>query len=161
MISLNHMNKVLPALALLVALTVGFFVFYQNRPAEQKALATPETVREASDSQKWETQTDDQAGVTIVVTPLDLAPESSEWKFDVGINTHSVELDQDMTKIVVLTDDQGKEYKPVRWDGAPPGGHHREGVLAFSAIRPAPRLVGLTIRDIGGIPARSLQWDLE
>ena len=155
------MNKTLTALVLLAALTVGFFVFYQNRPAEQKTPATPETAREESSSQKWETKTDDQAGVTIVVTPLDLAPESSEWKFDIGINTHSVELDQDMTKIVVLTDDQGKEYKPVAWDGAAPGGHHREGVLTFKAISPMPHSVELTIKNIGGIPERSLQWDLK
>ena len=161
MISLNHMNKVLPALALLVALTVGFFVFYQNRPAEQKTPATPETVREASSSQKWETKTEEQAGVTIVVTSLDLAPKSSEWKFDVGINTHSVELDQDMTKIVVLTDDQGTEYRPVAWDGAAPGGHHREGILTFKAISPMPQSIELTIKDIGGIPERSLKWDLK
>ena len=155
------MNKTLTALVLLAALTVGFFVFYQNRPAEQKTSATPETVRQTSDYEMWETKTDDQAGVTIVVTPLDLAPESSEWKFDIGINTHSVELDQDMTKIVVLTDDQGKEYKPVAWDGAAPGGHHREGVLTFKAISPMPHSVELTIKNIGGIPERSLQWDLK
>src|SRR3989338_8375309 len=155
------MNKILPALALLATLTVGFFVFYQNRPAEKKTPATPETVQRAGNSQKWETKTDDQADITVVVTPLDLAPESSEWKFDIGINTHSVELDQDMTKIVVLTDDQGKEYKPVAWDGAAPGGHHREGVLTFKAISPMSRSVELTIKNIGGIPERSLQWDLK
>src|SRR3989344_1313897 len=160
MISLNHMNKVLPALALLVALTVGFFVFYQNRPAEQKTPATPETVREASSSQKWETKTEEQAGVTIVVTPLDLAPESSEWKFDVGINTHSVELDQDMTAITVLTDDQGKEYKPVRWDGAPPGGDHREGGVTFISDKPAPRSVTLKIQNVG-VPERNFTWPVQ
>ena len=155
------MNKTLTALVLLAALTVGFFVFYQNRPAEQEAPATPETAREASSSQKWETKTDDQVGVTIVVTPLDLAPESSEWKFDIGINTHSVELDQDMTKIVVLTDDQGKEYNPVACDCAAPGGHHREGILTFKAISPVPQSIELTIKDIGGIPERSFKWDLK
>ena len=155
------MNKMLPALALLAALAVGSFVFYQNRPAEQKTPASPETVREAGDSQKWETKTDDQEGVTIVVTPLDISPQSAEWKFDVGINTHSVELDQDMTTIAVLTDEQGTEYTPVGWEGAPAGGHHREGVLTFSALKPAPRSVGLTIKDIGGIPERLFKWDLK
>ena len=155
------MKNTIITIAAIAILAIGFVLLYQNRPTEQKAPATPETAREASSSQKWETKTDDQAGVTIVVTPLDLAPESSEWKFDIGINTHSVELDQDMTKIVVLTDDQGKEYKPVAWDGAAPGGHHREGVLTFKAISPMPHSVELTIKNIGGIPERSLQWDLK
>ena len=155
------MKNTIITIAAIAILAIGFVLLYQNRPAEQKTPATPETAREASSSQKWETKTDDQAGVTIVVTPLDLAPESSEWKFDIGINTHSVELDQDMTKIVVLTDDQGKEYKPVAWDGAAPGGHHREGVLTFKAISPMSRSVELTIKNIGGIPERSFKWDLQ
>ena len=153
------MNKILPALALLATLTVGFFVFYQNRPAEKKTPATPETVQRAGSSQKWETKTDDQADITVVVTPLDLAPESSEWKFDIGINTHSVELDQDMTKIVVLTDDQGKVYQPVGWDGAPPGGHHREGVLMFAPVTPYPQNLTLNIKDIADVQ-RSFSWIL-
>ena len=155
------MNKVLMTIALLAVLTGAFVILYRDRPAQEETSAAPGIGEQASSSGKWETKTEDQASVTVVVTPLDLAPGSSEWKFDIGINTHSVELDQDMTKVVVLTDDLGKEYVPVRWDGAPPGGHHREGVLTFSAPTSVPQSVRLTIKDIGGIPERTFEWDLK
>ena len=76
------------------------------------------------------------------------------------LNTHSAELDQDMTKIAVLVDEQGKEYKPLAWEGAEPGGHHREGVLIFNAIQPMPQTVEIRIRDIGSVPGWSFKWDM-
>jgi len=155
------MNKVLIVIVLLAVLAGGLLVLYPNRPAQQATPIAPATDQSGDISRQWETKTDDQEGVTIVVTPLDLSPQSAEWKFDVGINTHSVELDQDMTAVAVLTDEQGKEYKPVGWEGAPAGGHHREGVLTFSALKPMPRSVGLTIKDIGDIPERLFKWDLK
>jgi hypothetical protein len=72
------------------------------------------------------------------------------------MNTHSVELDQDMTKIAILVDDQGKEYKPISWEG-PVGGHHREGMLIFNQITPNPKSVELKISSIGGV-VRSFTW---
>lgn len=97
--------------------------------------------------------------MTVVVTPLDLSPNSREWKFDVGMNTHSVELDQDMIKIAILVDDKGKEYKPISWDG-PIGGHHREGVLIFNQVKPNSKSVELKISDIGDV-VRSFKWDIK
>ena len=108
--------------------------------------------------QQWETKTDDQASVNVVVTPLDLSPQSAEWKFDVGMNTHSVELSQDMTQSVALVGDDGKTYQPTQWEG-PADGHHREGILFFSPITPYPQQLTLKISDIGGVP-RSFSWVL-
>lgn len=139
-------NKIIIILSVL-AFIGGFLIFYQNRSTVQKTPSAPEVNQQTNDLQKWETKTDDQANVTVVVTPLDLSPRSAEWKFDIGMNTHSVELDQDMMKSVVLIDDQGKEYRPTGWEG-PVGGHHREGVLTFNAIVPAPKLVELKITGI-------------
>ena len=75
------------------------------------------------------------------------------------MDTHSVELDQDMTKITVLVDDQGKEYKPLGWEGTV-GGHHREGMLIFNQITPTPKSVKLKISGIGDV-VRSFVWQLE
>ena len=76
------------------------------------------------------------------------------------MSTHSVELDQDLTQVTVLVDDQGKEYKPLSWEGAI-GGHHREGTLIFDSITPIPKLIEMKIRDIDGISERSFKWDLK
>lgn len=151
-------NKIMTILSVL-AFVGGFLIFYQSRPAVEKTPATPETSQQTDNSQKWETKTDEQANVTVVVTPLNLSSQSAEWKFDIGMNTHSVELDQDMTKSAVLIDDQGKEYKPTNWEG-PVGGHHREGVLTFSRVTPIPKSVELKISDIGGV-VRTFSWQLK
>jgi len=108
--------------------------------------------------QKWESKVNDQASVTITVTPTLLSAESGEWKFDVVMDTHSVELDQDMTKVAVLIDEQRKEYRALNWEG-PTGGHHREGILTFTKITPSPKSVELKISDIGGV-VRIFNWQL-
>lgn len=140
----------------MLAFIGGFLIFYQSRPAVQKTPTIPEINQQANNSQKWETKIDDQANITVVITPLDLSPQSVEWKFDVGMNTHSVELDQDMTKIAVLIDDQGKEYRPLAWAG-PTGGHHREGTLTFARITPTPKSIELKITGVADV-IRSFVW---
>ena len=149
------MKKTVITILSIVAFVAGFLIFYQNRPIKTPA---PQGNQQSSNSQKWETKTDDQASVNVVVTPLDLSQQSSEWKFDVGMNTHSVELDQDMTKSAVLVDEQGKEYASIKWDG-PVGGHHREGTLSFAPITPYPQHLTMKIKGVGGVD-RSFSWTL-
>jgi len=154
------MNKTIIIL-LIVVLIGGFLIFYQNRSRgiEQKTSGTNQINQQTNIELKWETKTDEQANITVTVTPIDILSQSKEWKFDVVMNTHSVELDQDMTKIAVLVDDQDKEYKPFNWEG-PVGGHHREGVLIFNQIVPIPKSVELKISGIGDV-VRSFTWQLK
>ena len=140
----------------IVALVGGFLIFYQNRPAEQKI--NLETNQQINSARKWEVKTDEQASVTVVITPIDLTPQSTEWKFNVVMDTHSVELDQDITKSATLIDNEGKEYASLTWDGTT-GGHHREGVLIFSQITPTPKSIELKISGIGDV-SRSFIWEL-
>jgi hypothetical protein len=134
----------------------GFLVFYNPKPASSPTQNNSDV---SGTSQKWESKIDEQASVTVTVTPTLLSEESEEWKFDVVMDTHSVELDQDMTKIAILIDEQGKEYKALNWEG-PTGGHHREGIITFNKITPAPKSVELKISDIGGV-VRSFTWQLK
>ena len=67
------------------------------------------------------------------------------------MDTHSVELDQDMSKITILVDDQGNEYKSLRWEGTPAGGHHREGALVFERIKSNSNSIELKIFSIGDV----------
>ena len=158
MISLNHMNKKVITISILaLAFMGGFLVFYNP-----KTVSTPPTQNNFDISgtvQKWESKIDNQASVTVTVTPTLLGEKSGEWKFDVVMDTHSVELDQDMTKVAILINEQGKEYKAQSWDG-PTGGHHREGILTFSKITPTPKSVELKISDIGGV-VRTFNWQLK
>lgn len=151
------MNKTITIFVLALAFIGGFLVFYNPKPA-------PDPVQENSSvsetQQKWESRIDDQANVTVTVTPSNLSIDSKEWKLDVVMDTHSVELDQDMTGVAMLVDDFGKEYKPLRWEGAGAGGHHREGMLVFGAINPMPSHLELKIKSVGGVD-RSFKWDFE
>ncbi|KKT95008.1 MAG: hypothetical protein UW97_C0030G0004 [Parcubacteria group bacterium GW2011_GWA2_45_15] len=150
------MKKSVITILSLVAFMGGFLIFYNLK-------TVPSPTQNNSDvlntPQKLESKVDDQASVTVTVTPIDILSGSKEWKFDVVMDTHSVELDQDLIKTTVLIDDQGKEYKPISWEG-PVGGHHREGVLTFSQIIPPPQSVELKISGIGDV-VRSFVWQFK
>lgn len=80
--------------------------------------------------------------------------------FEVTMNTHSVDLVDDMTKIAILRDAAGKEYTPTAWEGAGPGGHHREGELQFAAMTTKPKYVELVIKDLAQVAEREFRWEL-
>jgi hypothetical protein len=149
-------NKTLTILTLALAFLGGFLFFYRGGPTKELIPIVNQANQQATTKQTWETKTEEQANVTVTVAPIDILSESKEWKFDIVMDTHSVELDQDMAKIAVLVDGQGKEYKPISWEG-PVGGHHREGVLKFNQINPIPKSVELKISEIGGV-SRSFNW---
>src|SRR3989338_8235761 len=135
------MNKTLTVSTLILALIGGFFIFYNPKTSpvlDQNNFSIDDI------AQNLESKTDEQASITVTITPVDISPESKEWKFDVIMNTHSVELDQDLIQAVALVDDTGKEYKPLNWEGAVRG-HHREGVLIFNQITPIPKSLELKI----------------
>lgn len=154
------MKKTFPIIILVIAFLAGFFIFYRGKPASAPVVQEKNSSTSSSTQQNWPPQTDEQTAVTVIVTPIDLGVDSKEWKFDVAMNTHSVELNQDMAEVSVLVDDFGKKYPAIKWGGAEPGGHHREGVLTFEAINPMPSHLELRIKNIGGVE-RSFKWDLE
>lgn len=113
---------------------------------------------EADQVPAYETRLSSEAGVEVEVTPLSIG--SGSWTFEVGLSTHSVDLAEDLMKVSVLRTDAGKELSPVSWDGSPPGGHHREGVLTFENPGDGVEGVALEIREVGGVEVRSFEWDL-
>src|SRR5512143_1976188 len=76
------------------------------------------------------TQTDDEAMVTVAVTPLNFDDKSAATlDFKIALNTHSVDLGYDLTQIATLSNDAGEKVQPIKWAGPAGGGHHREGTL--------------------------------
>ncbi|MEE8431347.1 MAG: hypothetical protein V3S16_08865 [Candidatus Desulfatibia sp.] len=108
----------------------------------------------------YERKSSSENKVKVVVSPVQLASGRTA-KFEVRMTTHSVELNQDIVAVSTLKDNNGHKYRPLRWTGSPPGGHHREGVLEFPAIEGNPNTVTLFIRDIAGVPQRIFEWKLE
>jgi hypothetical protein len=105
-------------------------------------------------------QTVEAANVTVKVTPLTLK-QGEPPVFDIAMDTHSVDLAGDMLKTVVLRDDTGKEYAPSTWDGAGPGGHHREGKIKFAPVTTTPKSLTLVVKNLAGVPERAFKWDVE
>ncbi len=107
------------------------------------------------------TQKSSDRGVTVAVTPKNVAAGAKTWDFTVLLDTHSGDLSDDLTKNAVLVDGRGTEYRPLAWEGAGPGGHHREGTLKFNPIAPAPAAIELRIQRQGEPSARSFRWQLK
>ena len=100
-------------------------------------------------------------GVTVAVTPQNLAGGAKTWAFKIVLDTHSADLNDDLTKSAVLLDGIGGQYAPLGWDGAAPGGHHREGVLRFKPVAPRPAAIELRITRPGEPAPRSFRWELK
>ena len=97
-------------------------------------------------------------GVTIAVTPQMKAVAVPEFK--IVMDTHSQDLDDDFLKSAVLLDSAGNRYAPIAWDGAGPGGHHREGVLRFPPL-PTTSSMELQIARPREQSPRTFRWQLQ
>ena len=110
---------------------------------------------------EWTPQKNSQSGVTVDVTPTDLSAGAKTWDFKLVLDTHSQDLNDDLTKTAVLLDPSATSYLPVAWEGAGPGAHHREGLLRFKPIVPRPASVELRIQRVGETMPRSFRWPLQ
>ena len=106
------------------------------------------------------TQSSSEQGVTVKVTAKSMGLVGSRWEFAVVLDTHSADLGDDLAQSAVLTTDDGRTFKPTGWLGAPPGGHHREGVLAFDVPAPRPGAIELRIDRPGESAPRTFRWQL-
>ena len=105
------------------------------------------------------TQTNDEAMVTVAVTPLNLNDKSAATlDFKIALNTHSVDLGYDLTAIATLSNDAGETVQPLKWDGPAGGGHHRGGTLSFPQLKNRSQELTLTLRGIAAVPERTFSW---
>lgn len=99
-----------------------------------------------------------EGGVTVRVTPKSLDAPDGRWDFAVVLDTHSADLSDDLVQSASLSTDDGRVLKPMGWAGAPPGGHHRSGVLSFQVPPPRPKVVELSITRPGEAAPRTYRW---
>jgi hypothetical protein len=106
-------------------------------------------------------RTSSAAGVTVKVTPKRVAADAAAWELAVVLDTHSQDLGDDLLRNSVLVDGRGGRHVPLAWEGAPPGGHHRAGVLRFEGLGTLPEGIELQIRRPGEPAPRVFRWKLK
>ena len=155
-------NKKIILFFLSITLIAGLSYFVIVRNSREKIV---------ENTIKFLPQTSNEAGISFEVKLLDL---KELVKFEITIDTHADSLDFDLIKISLLEDDEGNKYLPLEWQGAGPGGHHREGILSFPKLKNKPKsiteaLAGveknenssikLIIKDIPGERPRIFEWN--
>lgn len=105
-------------------------------------------------------QISNEHGIKITAILQSTSNTANSWDIEVILETHTQALNDDLVKSSVLIAD-GKQYLPLSWEGAPPGGHHRKGLLHFKTIVPQPRAMELQIRLAGDSSPRSFKWLLK
>lgn len=105
-------------------------------------------------------QTSDERGIKVNVLLQYIPAEAKTWDFEVTLGSHTQALNDDLTKSAVLIAD-GTKYLPLGWEGSPPGGHHRKGLLRFKVVAPQPPLIELQIRLAGDTSPRTFKWMLK
>lgn len=106
------------------------------------------------------TQTSEGGQVTVVAT---WAGAPADARFDIQLDTHSVDLDALDLADATLRNDRGGTLAAQPW-AAPKGGHHREGALTFdgdaSGFIAGARWVELVLFGVGDLPERTLRWEI-
>ena len=151
--------KNLNIILIFIALVIGGYLIYNYVEIKTNNLADLEKAGLKTGNNKI--QVNEEGLVSVSVAPLNILDVKSEtWDFEITMNTHSVELNEDIVKVSSLIDDRGNKYFPITWEGSEPAGHHREGVLKFKPISPKPEFIKLIIKEVGGVKERIFEWKL-
>lgn len=102
------------------------------------------------------TKIDQQQNVEVEVTPR---LSENQTAFEIKFTTHQGDLDFEIDRIATLTDSTGKKLNPIKWDGSPPGGHHRSGTLYFESVAEQASTIALTLSNVAGVD-RVFSWKL-
>ncbi len=107
-------------------------------------------------------------GVTVEAKYLGASAAGDPIRFEIKLDTHSVNLDQyDLKQLATLRNDRGVAVKPLTFEKTG-SGHHIQNILAFPAKDEAGKSVAgdgvssleLVLFDIADVPQRVLRWDV-
>ncbi len=144
----SFVKKYIVFLLLLFVLFISY-IFINNKSSQSRNINLDNKTFEAKDSGR--------GNIEVEVTPKILSSTQNS-SFEVGINNHQVDLNYNLSKIAVLTDDKGNKYSPISWNG-PEGGHHSNGILVFPPLSKDAKSVKLLLPKIGGVD-RNFSWNL-
>ncbi|MDP3974606.1 MAG: hypothetical protein Q8P65_01305, partial [bacterium] len=125
---------------------VLFTVLYYTNAKSIKIDSSSENVSTQVDKSAWQTQSVEIGEVTYQITPKNISSTNKIWDFEVILDTHNGNLDQDLISLVSMVDNKSNRFKALKWEGDPPVGHHRKGILKFSSVSPYPENIKLVIK---------------
>lgn len=142
----------LPALAFLILLLAGC--------GQSAAPANSMSPASSPPPAGGVTQTTEAGRVTVVAT---WGGPADALRFDLKLDTHSVDLRGLDLSTAVLRNDRGSVLRTPRWL-APAGTHHREGPLVFDgdadAFLDGTTWIELVLPGIGDAAERVLRWTI-
>lgn len=121
-------------------------------------VSAPLTV--SAQTKSLQVRENNEGTVMVSVTPQDVLTTAAAWRFGVQFNTHVTPITQDIVAVASLSGDGSAGERPMAWEGDPPGGHHRKGVLVFKPLDPMPATITLDVREVGGVADRTFTWNL-
>ena len=154
---MSNLKKLVIAIILILLVLVAVVITRTRNKTQEPILPASPTGWPTSQPIS-ETKSDSQGNVTVEVTPEKLGLNEPQNIFEVKLNTHSVDLDFDFVKIIVLVDDLGNIYQAQRWEGEQ-GGHHLTGRIIFPKINNQAQKAVLKISQIGGVE-KTFNWNL-
>lgn len=110
-------------------------------------------VAQAAPSSSAAMRTSDEGQVSVDITPKKF--DGGKIYFDIGVNTHSVDLSKFELKEITLLETDGKKLYP---EFAPPlTGHHNSGQLVFS-VKEEPKEYRIIITGLAAAGERVFSW---
>lgn len=150
---------IIGAIVLLILAGALGFSLYQKNGTEGESRVSEGNPSLESEQTSYKEQVNEGGGVTVTVKPLILT-DSGTWDFELTLQTHTVALDMDILKSVVLIDADGQEIPALVWNGDVPGGHHRTGTILFEPLNPVPDSLVLQVKDVAGVDVLTFTWKL-
>lgn len=151
------MKTIMILIFILAILGLFFFAFLEKKDKGENANSN--TAISILDTENgYAMQSDSKASVTVDVAPSELGINKLQNIFDISFNTHSVEMDYDFSKVIVLKDNMGNTYEALEWTGGQ-GGHHVSGDIIFSAIDVQASSIEIDVLGVGGVD-RKFRWHL-
>ena len=146
---------------LLVLIVVVFFIGINLRKKSSNEIsqAIPTNVTTQPQEGRLASQENEGGNVTVIVKPINFKI-GEKPELEVIFETHSVDLDFDVSQVSNLSDDKGNVLTTPIWEGSSPGGHHRKGALTFNSPLTETKYVELSILNIAGVKERRFKWSL-
>ena len=148
------------SLILVVISATSYYVFFKRAKFFTGSNAATGNTAQVATSDTPSEQTAIIGDVTYKVTPKSFLSSARTWDFEFVLDIHSGTLDQDLLQLISMVDEKGQKYQPVKWEGDPPQGHHRRGVLKFRPIYPKPQAIELKISQVGEVTNGKFKWEV-